>query len=136
MTTSSQYRESNGHVTRLEEQPDELSSRRSLLESLHRWTPGRRISVAAAALFAGIAARGAEPASAYSWNCCNLARQKWCASCSSCSVPFKCPSGYNKRLWTCCGSSGRLWGCGECTTGSTCWKGTFACSYGWGVGYC
>jgi len=41
-----------------------------------------------------------------------------------------CPSGYTWREWACCYAAGhRVWLCAECTTGSSCWNGSFKCSY-------
>jgi hypothetical protein len=44
------------------------------------------------------------------------------------------PAGYTKRQWYCCTPSGQMFGCGECTTGNSCWEPTWACSYGYNRG--
>lgn len=59
--------------------------------------------------------------------CCNLALPD--TNCPGTAPNVSCPSGYVKKEWTCCYTAGhRVWGCIECTTGSTCWNGSFACS--------
>jgi hypothetical protein len=109
----------------------------SILGALPSWSLPRRVCVASAALFAGLAARGAEAAEAGNWNCCNLARlDRWCGSCSTCDPPFWCNYGGFKRVWYCC-QGATLYGCGECisSTGS-CYSGPdWYCSYGWFEGH-
>jgi hypothetical protein len=57
----------------------------------------------------------------YYYACCTLATNKFCTSC---------PSGYHRYEWLCCyGAGHRVWGCVECTKGSSCWYGPFVCSY-------
>ena len=90
-----------------------------------------RFTVFAAGLFGATVAGGvaAEKASAQRVACCTLARQN--GSCSGGGSSFRCPSGYHKRVWYCC-HSGRMWGCGECAKGATCYNGPWACSEAWG----
>lgn len=63
--------------------------------------------------------------------CCALA----CPSshyCSGTGSSYTCPSGYNKKQWSCCDSDGRVRFCGECTTGGNCTElATFICSETW-----
>lgn len=114
----------------------ESVSRRSLFQRTALWSTPRKISVASAAVFAGIAARGATTASAHAGQgqfiCCNLARpDQWCAPASG-TPPYWCDHGGFKRYWYCCGPGGMV-GCGECQSGTgTCHDGPpFYCSYGW-----
>lgn len=57
--------------------------------------------------------------------CCSL------ASCTRCSVGicggWNCPSGYTATCWNCV-SGGKWYVCGECSAGSTCYNGPWACS--------
>jgi hypothetical protein len=118
-------------------QVEESLERQSFFRSITHWSSRRRLSVAAAALFAGIAARGSGTAEASNWACCQLARpDQWCGSTSG-DPPFWCNYGGFKRVWYCC-SNAILWGCGECQSGTgTCFDGpTWYCSYGWNAGYC
>lgn len=66
----------------------------------------------------------------YPAGCCYLACPN---SCSGTGSNFTCPSGYNKKTWTCCDGGGqRVRYCGECTTGSTCSeRAHFHCSETW-----
>jgi hypothetical protein len=89
-----------------------------------------------AGVFAGLAAAGmrSDPAFAANWACCSLARpDKTCAGAGS---SFTCPRGYHKKIWYCCSTSGRIVGCGECTTSTVdCRHGNFYCSEGWLTNY-
>jgi hypothetical protein len=62
--------------------------------------------------------------------CCCLAKSP--GGCSGSGPTFRCPSGWYKRVWYCCGG-GRLQGCGECQRGSgNCRQGgTYLCSEHW-----
>lgn len=94
--------------------------------------PGRRrfaILGAASAIVAGLATvLKASPAVADCQGspCCSL------ASCTICNYAvakdrYTCPSGYKRTYWTCT-TGGRTYGCGECSKGTSCWTGPFACS--------
>lgn len=106
-------------MSTLLEEVDQSPTRRRFL---------RRLTGASAGLFAGIAAAGADDAAAYPYACCALASNTHCSGCSTGS--FSCPSGYNKKYWFCC-QSGQLYGCGECTHGSSCYIGPWVCSCGY-----
>jgi hypothetical protein len=87
------------------------------------WTG--RLGIGAVGGLASLTAT-ARPAKAYTYGCCHLAKPAGGCPGSGCS--FSCPSGYRKRTWGCCTSNGRVMVCGECTTGASCWSGTFKCS--------
>ena len=117
-----------------------LETRRSVLRRAALTSLPRRLSIASAALFAGMAARGTSDAEAHpgqgNFGCCALARtDRWCAPASGTAI-FSCDHGGNKRVWYCCDFSVNpavLVGCGECISGTgTCYDGpVFNCSYGW-----
>jgi len=120
--TDTAEREVDGELT-----ADTPVSRRSLLKAMSISSLPGKLSLASAALFAGIAAWRTEPAFGWAWNCCNLASQQWCG-CQGCNC------GHYWRVWYCCyGSPSRLYGCGECQSNNTdCQHGaTYYCSYGW-----
>jgi hypothetical protein len=80
------------------------------------------------ALIAALAAMSTpEPASADCQGspCCSL------ASCTRCNLNFcggwSCPSGYNATCWNCT-SGGKWYVCGECSAGTNCYSGPWACS--------
>jgi hypothetical protein len=87
------------------------------------------------------AALAATEQSAWAGNaaCCNLAyppgSSHYCKVNSSGS--YICPSPGHWRTWCCCVGCGtsfkRTYSCAECTTGSTCYQGTFICSAYWTV---
>ncbi len=111
-------------------------TRRLFLRKAASWSLPRRVSVASAALFAGIAARGAPNAEAHAgqgnFRCCSLARpDQWCAPAGA--DVFWCDHGGFKRVWYCCDTDGVFVGCGECQSSTgTCFNGpTWYCSYGW-----
>ena len=111
-------------------------TRQTLLRKAGIWSFPRRLSVASAALFAGVAARMSSDAEAHpgqgNFRCCTLARpDQWCAPASGTAV-FWCDHGGFKRIWYCCTTDGIFVGCGECqgSTG-TCFAGPWYCSYGW-----
>lgn len=115
------------------------ASRDSLLERMSQWSGPRKMTLAGAAIFAGMAARGTQLASAHAgqggWYCCNLARpDQWCAPTGDSNV-FWCDHGGFKRVWYCC-LPGGLVGCGECQSSTAdCHNGSqYYCSYGWGPG--
>jgi len=45
---------------------------------------------------------------------------------------YTCPPGAQKMWWYCIYGT-KTFGCGECTTGSYCYEGTFKCSIWWEV---
>jgi hypothetical protein len=64
--------------------------------------------------------------------CCHL------ASCTKCQVApcsgWYCPVGYRNTCWN-CSSGGSWYMCGECSAGSTCYTGPWACSiWSWEAG--
>jgi hypothetical protein len=61
--------------------------------------------------------------------CCCLAFDP--GGCPGNGSTHTCASGYTKRFWACCESGQRVRYCSECTTGATCWTGTFKCSETW-----
>jgi hypothetical protein len=87
-----------------------------------------RLGMAVVGGIAGVTALR-EPALANP-GCCDLATS---TSCSGDGAGFSCPSGYNKRVWY-CASGNTTYGCGECTTGSDCHSGDYACSEVWAEG--
>lgn len=78
-----------------------------------------------------VAARGAPNAFAPDWLCCNLATSTWCAAQGYGN--FVCPQGFVARRWYCCQGS-QLIGCGECTSGPSCYDWEWVCSYGYNTG--
>lgn len=70
----------------------------------------------------------ADASGTYNVGCCHLAKPN--GGCPGSGSSYSCPSGYYKRVWYCC-YSGRLWGCGECTSGATCYDPSWACSEAW-----
>jgi hypothetical protein len=121
-----------------ESQPAAPLSRRSLLLGLAVRSLPRRLTMASAGIFAGIAALGPTSATAGNWACCTLARlDQWCGNHPGFDPPFWCNYGGFKRVWYCC-EGGTLYGCGECQSGTgTCFNGpTWYCSYGWGINNC
>jgi hypothetical protein len=120
-----------------EEAVEEAMSRRSLIRAGRLWALPRRLTLASAALFAGVAARGPASASGSNYACCTLARpDQWCGSTTG-NPPFWCNHGGFKRVWYCCDVT-QLWGCGECISSTgTCFSGpVFYCSYAWNAGSC
>lgn len=61
--------------------------------------------------------------------CCTLASSTECSYTGSKSN-YRCPPGYSKTIWFCCEGTRRV-GCGECSSGPTCWDGPWACSIWW-----
>jgi hypothetical protein len=136
VTTHEKRSVENACVANIETSSDPLT-RRSLLGATSLWSFRRKLTLASAALFASIAARGPASASAGNVACCNLARpDKRCGNHTG-WPPFWCNYGGFRRLWYCC-DGGNFWGCGECQSGSgTCFDGpTFYCSYAWYSGSC
>lgn len=92
-------------------------------------TGRRRVVGLSAAFVAGLATLFyAEPAAAMcdGPSCCGLAK------CTQCSYQvekrrYTCPSGYNRTLWSCV-KGGTTYFCGECSKGTNCYAGPFACS--------
>jgi hypothetical protein len=60
-------------------------------------------------------------------HCCNLGSSYVCGGDGP---NYLCPEGYMKRVWY-CSMGGQTYGCGECTSGSNCRSGEFACSKVW-----
>jgi len=59
--------------------------------------------------------------------CCHL------ASCIECTWAgskdqYACPEGFQQSYWTCIDELGQSVVCGECTPGTSCFRGPFACS--------
>lgn len=81
---------------------------------------------------ASVAALAADPerAEAAAYYCCVLGSS---TTCPGSGANYTCPSGYYKRFWYCCHSTGRYIGCGECARGSSgpCGQSPWACSKGW-----
>ncbi|WP_331771900.1 hypothetical protein OG948_50930 (plasmid) [Embleya sp. NBC_00888] len=90
---------------------------------------GVKALAGASAFIAGLATLiNATPAAADCQGspCCSL------ASCTMCNYRvahdrFYCPTGYNRTVWSCVSGSSMFW-CGECSGGTSCWNGPFACS--------
>ncbi|MEU5108141.1 MULTISPECIES: hypothetical protein [unclassified Streptomyces] len=122
MSTTTECVESTGVVTELEELSNQPARRRRLLrDSSTAFVAGL------AALFMGDRANAADCQNS---PCCSLAK------CNQCSYSvnkerYTCPSGYNRRTWSCVKGSNRYY-CGECAKGSDCWSGPFACSIWFG----
>lgn len=138
MTINDENQFEDGHMDGAEWAPEWCVSRRSLLTTMSLWSLPRKVSLASAALFAGIAARGTPPALAdpgpgyTNWLCCNLGNANvWCAPAGG-DPPFSCDHhGGVRRVWYCC-QANHLVGCGECVNGGTCSSGPpYYCSYGW-----
>lgn len=113
----------------------EPSAPTQLQELAEEATRGKFIARVAA--FCGgvfAAAAGVQQASAEeNWVCCTLAMpNNWCQSQGL--NDWVCPPGFAKRRWYCCTPSGQMFGCGECTTGNSCWVPDFACSFGYNTG--
>ncbi|GII21651.1 hypothetical protein [Planosporangium mesophilum] len=107
-----------GSVTAFEGTP---AKRRGLL---------RMLGVGGMALVGGLAGAAALPKAAAAdcqgSPCCHLAS---CTKCGGRCWNWTCPSGYRKQSWFCMAGV-RPIVCAECTTStSSCWSGTFACSY-------
>jgi hypothetical protein len=96
-----------------------------------------RVGIVLIAATAGLF-RSAEPAfasvSCLMYKCCCLAYPPGGCPGGNHSN-HTCPSGYTKRLWGCCylGTT-QLYACSECTKGSSCWEGPWACSAYWSLG--
>jgi len=114
-------------------------SRRSVLRTIAGWSQFRRVSLASAGLFSGVAALGAHSATAGNWHCCSLVYPAgpWCCNNPGNPEPFWCCDGGFKRTWYCC-EAGALYMCGECQSGTgTCFNGPdWYCSYGANTGHC
>src|ERR1700694_4923423 len=88
-------------------------SRSGLLGRVGQLSMGSKLSLASAAVFAGLASRNVPSADAANWLCYDLAfPNHWCAAGSG-GLPFNCPSSggpWYKRAWYCCGPGGMV-GC-------------------------
>lgn len=109
------------HELMEDEMQEESSTRRKVLDRFVRISAG----VFGALAFRGIAAG---EAFAGNWLCCTLAYPN--NQCPGNGISYTCSPGYNKYYWWCC-YAGRIIGCGECTTGSSCFEGDWECSKGW-----
>jgi hypothetical protein len=117
-----------------ENDSEQRVSRRSVLGTLAPWSLQRKISLASAALFTGIATRGTDQALAHAGYgsqpaCCTLARLD--VSCEPVGTNnFACDHGGVQTLWYCC-SGPYTWMCGECISGTgDCFHGdAYFCSY-------
>jgi len=96
-------------------------------------TPSRRgflgtLTKAALGIVAGAAYLTRGTAYAYQYGCCNLAKPSSNGYCA-----YNCwrLEGYYERSWTCLEGASTVYTCFECTTGSTCWQGSFYCSDYW-----
>ena len=100
-------------------------------------TPSRRgflgtLTKAALGIVAGAAylTRGSAWAHGYHYGCCHLAKPHSGGYCA-----YNCwklaSSGYRERYWTCLEGASTVYTCFECTTGDTCWQGSFYCSDYW-----
>ncbi|GAA4087931.1 hypothetical protein [Actinomadura miaoliensis] len=88
-----------------------------------------RVGVGAVGAVAGVTALQ-RPAAAATWRCCSLAFGQ-----PNCPINSQGQAYCNRgtmKVWNCCSGS-RLYACGECTSGSNCYSGTFYCSAGWTV---
>ncbi len=59
--------------------------------------------------------------------CCNLASCTQCSPSGGCGGGWYCPPGYTQTYWTCT-RGGTTCTCGECSAGSNCFSGPWACS--------
>lgn len=121
MSTTTVCAESTGVMTELEELNSRPARRRRVLR-----TSSTALVAGLATLFLG----GKAVADCQGSPCCSLAK------CNMCSYQvnkdrYTCPSGYNRRTWSCVTGSNRYY-CGECASGSTCYDGPFACSIWFG----
>lgn len=115
---------------RIDEQAghESTSSRRMTLSKL-----GVGLVAAVAATFAKATPASADGICNY-YGCCCL---KFPAGgCPGSGPSHGCPPLRYKRAWTCCQGT-TLYYCSECTTGSSCWSPTWACSEYWTYsGFC
>lgn len=60
-------------------------------------------------------------------DCCHLAT---CIECEWAGTKdlYTCPTGYQQSYWTCIDELNNTVVCGECTPGTSCFQGPFACS--------
>jgi hypothetical protein len=91
----------------------------------------RRASLLGAAAVGAIAGTWLDqPAALAAPGCCHIAfpNGPWCGGREGVDgVNWNCPSGYHKRYWSCV--TGHFhYTCWECTTGSSCWQGSYRCS--------
>ncbi len=93
-----------------------------------------RAGIAMVAATAALVSRSARPAAAemgcYVYGCCCLAFPP--GGCPGSGPSHTCPAGYTKRQWLCCSAGQtKMRACSECTTGSSCYTPTWACSETW-----
>ena len=69
--------------------------------------------------------------------CCGLARpdNECCYPQNGSKALFKCKAGFQKTWWFCLVGR-QAYGCGECSTGNTCYMGPWECSILWEVVPC
>lgn len=90
------------------------------------------VAVGSAAGLAGLSESASAGCFQYSPCCCLGSSRKCAGGCK-----FTCPGGYRRTAWYCATSSGsRVFGCGECASGSNCHAGPFYCSVYWDDAYC
>lgn len=102
--------------------PAVRSSRRRLL--------GRASALGAAVVGAIAGTWLDEPAASAAPGCCDLRYPNgpWCGGTAGVDgTDWSCPRGYSKRYWT-CHTEHFYYTCWECTTGSSCWQGSWKCS--------
>ena len=61
--------------------------------------------------------------------CCGVARRdkECCYPTGGNKYDYICPDGFNKTMWF-CNSGSSVYGCGECSGGTSCYYGPFECS--------
>lgn len=62
--------------------------------------------------------------------CCNLARPDRECQYTGDKSNYTCPEGFQKTFWPCCEGT-RLIGCGECSSGPSCFDDPWDCSIWW-----
>ena len=65
--------------------------------------------------------------------CCFLARPDNECRYQGDKSNYTCPDGFQKTWWFCCEGTQQI-GCGECSSGPTCWQGPWECSIFWYTG--
>jgi len=65
-------------------------------------------------------------------DCCILAKPEKECHYTGHKANYTCPPGFQKQYWPCCEGT-RLVGCGECSSGPTCFDRPFDCSIWWWI---